>query len=200
MRPAGVARRVGKAAFWIWAVAVLLGGATLTAAHSYTLPRPAEAEIAPPLAALQRQLGAKWLAVHVLYASCRCSLRIRDELAARGPTPGVREVVLLVGGDSDWKQPLVDAGYTLQPATADQLRDVWHIEAAPMLLVLGPDSRIGYRGGYTEHQQGGTDPQDARIIAAAMAADPPPAVPLFGCAVSKRLQRMLDPLGLKYGD
>lgn len=192
-------RRAGKVAFWVWAVAVLLGGATLTAAHSYTLPKPTEAQLAPALRDLQRQLGAEWVAVHVLYASCRCSLRIRDELAARGPTPGVREVVLLVGGDAEWKQPLLDANYALHPVTAEDLRDTWHIEAAPMLLVLGPDGHIGYRGGYTEHAQG-AEPQDARIIASAMAAAPPAALPLFGCAVSKRLQRLLDPLGLKYGD
>ncbi|MEJ7735588.1 MAG: hypothetical protein WKG00_41175, partial [Polyangiaceae bacterium] len=102
-------RRLGKAAFWLCAAAVLLGGATLTAAHSYSLPRPTEAELAPALLGLQRDTAAGWMAVHVLYASCRCSLRIRDELAARPPFPGVREVVLLVGGDAEWTQQLVDA-------------------------------------------------------------------------------------------
>jgi len=198
MSAARAGRRLGKAVFWLWATAVLLGGATLTAAHSYTLPKPTEAELAPALLGLQRETAAEWMAVHVLYASCRCSLRIRDELATRRPLPGVREVVLLVGGDAEWKQPLIDAGYRLQVVTADELRDTWHIEAAPMLLVVGPDGHLGYRGGYTDHAQG-AELQDAHIIAAARQAAPPPALPLFGCAVSKRLQRLLDPLGLKYG-
>ncbi|HMJ15092.1 MAG TPA: hypothetical protein VK524_26945 [Polyangiaceae bacterium] len=191
-----------KIAFVVWAGALFITATSLSAAHFYAQPAPDSKD-----AALERALDSlrstndakRWLAVHVLYAQCRCSRRILQHLAT-SPRPGqVREKLLLVGWNEELAPTLrqiAARGFEITRTTPAELRDRFHVEAAPLLLVVEPQGTVRYAGGYTERKQG-PNPLDREIITkliAHRAADP---LPPFGCAVSKELQEILDPLALR---
>ena len=69
------------------------------------------------------------------------------------------------------------------------------IDAVPLLVVLGPDDTTRYFGGYTERKQG-PEPRDLAIIANARAGYDDEGLPLFGCAASRGLREIMNPLGL----
>jgi hypothetical protein len=190
-----------RAAFWIWAVMLFALATSLTAAHLYALPKPADDDtvLASSLNGLRAESERSWLAVHVLYAQCRCSRRILDHLALDARPQGVSEKVLLVGTNAELSSDLrrmSDRGFEIINTTSSELRERFHVQAVPLLLVLGPDGVIRYSGGYTERKQG-LDIRDRQIIEGLVENRPAPELPVFGCAVSKQLQRLLDPLALK---
>jgi hypothetical protein len=177
----------------LWFVAMTLVGSTLMARHLVPLPPPEGAR----LSGLVRAQG-RWMAVHVLYSECRCSQRIADHLL-ESPRPGdVDEHVLLVadpGQGASMSEQLTRAGFRVSVVTSEQLAERYGIEAVPLFVVVGPDGAARYAGGYTERKQGPA-PRDLEILAAARAGRDLPELPTFGCAVSERLRRTLDPLSI----
>ena len=178
--------------------------ATLSAAHLYALPKPAISDPALEAALVGLRGRAdrdRWLAVHVLYAQCRCSARIVEHLAAsRRPARGrVGETLLLVGDASDLRASvdrITARGIRVLATTAEQLRDRFHVEAAPLLLVVSPGGQVRYSGGYSDRKQS-LALRDRDIIEELTAGGSAPELPLLGCAVSEQLQRLLDPLALR---
>ncbi len=176
-----------------WAAAVLVGGATLAARHQVGLPVPAEDKIGDRLASL-RQPGADFTLVHVLYAKCACSRRVFDHLLDP-KRPPIDEVVLLAGASEPFEARAAAAGLRVVRTEPEQLKERWGVEAAPLLVVFGPDNAVRYAGGYTARKQGPVI-EDTSILSLAEAGVDSAPLPLFGCAVSKRLQALLDPMGL----
>ena len=70
------------------------------------------------------------------------------------------------------------------------------LEAAPVFVVADPEGELRYVGGYTTRKQG-LDNRDLAIITELRAGHDQRELPLFGCAVSRSLQQLLDPLGLR---
>lgn len=134
---------------------------------------------------------------HVMYAACSCSKGIIDHLEARGARKDVIERVVLVGEDEALAGRIARAGYRLDNIEPLELKQKYGIEAAPLLIISDPQDGIAYMGGYTLHKQG-LDIQDTALIDAALTGKSSSELPLLGCAVSRALQRMLDPLALKY--
>jgi len=173
---------------------------TLMASHWYTLPTPDRAD-----AALEDALGelvpphadGSWVAVHVLYSQCRCSQRVFDHLFESQRPDGLHETVLLVGEDASIEARAASAGFDVWVVSPPELESRFGIVSAPLLLVLGPDAGLRYAGGYTERKQG-YDVQDLKIVESLRRGDDPAGLPLYGCGVSKELQQLLDPMGLKY--
>jgi hypothetical protein len=199
----GVVRRTValglRVALWAWFPAVLIVTATLMASHLLALPQPVrnDPELVAALSGLRApHTEGRWLAVHVLYAQCRCSQRLIDHLVSRPHPTNVTETVLLVGADAQIEQRVRAAGYRLVVVEPAQLTSRYHLSAAPLLAVLDPTRQVRYLGGYTREKQG-ADPQDTRIIADLMHENTVSELPLLGCAVSKELQAMLDPFGLR---
>jgi hypothetical protein len=191
-----------KTAFWAWAVALFVLATSLTAAHFYVLPKPGKTDVA-----LERSLNGLrspgdrrgWLAVHVLYAQCRCSRGILSHLASTARPHQVREKVLLVGANPEIAPLLTELaarGIQVVNTSAAELRDRYHVQAAPLLLVSGPDGALRYSGGYTERKQGQLI-RDLEVMQELVQNHEPPELPVFGCAVSRQLQQLLDPLALK---
>jgi hypothetical protein len=162
----------GKLAVAAWAVALSVVSTFLLARHVLALPvpaRPAVEETVRRLRAPDEQ--GRWLALHVLYAECACSQgSASDERVAALAAKGLRVT-------------------RLTPAELAALS----IEAAPLLIVAGPDGRVRYAGGYSERKQG-PEPRDVEIVRALRAGDETTSLPLFGCAVSEGLRRTLNPL------
>lgn len=198
----GIFRVLAPLALTAWATLGVVGGSTLMAGHLYALPEPAVGD--PVLLERLHSLQAasdvedgQWHAVHVLYAACRCSQRIFDHLFESARPAGYRETVLLVGDDASVVARARTAGFGIVSVTPQQLATEFHIEAAPLLLVLDPDGRIRYAGGYSERKQG-YEALDVGIMESLASGRPASELPLYGCGVSKELQAVLDPLGLKY--
>jgi hypothetical protein len=198
----GGKRLVSRSIFFVWVALLFVTSTSLTAAHLFTLPKPDVSDRVTKHALDSLRSSSErdsWLAVHVMYAQCRCSRRILEHLASSPRPHGAREKLLLVGSREDLAPTLeriAARGIALHPTTAEDLRDRFHVASAPLLLVLSPAGTISYSGGYTEHKQG-PKPRDAQIIAQLMQAQEPVVLPLFGCAVSKELQALLDPIGLR---
>lgn len=183
-------RTVVRVAFGVWAVAMTGLGALLLSKHAIALPVPPKED--PALAAAVESQGG-WSALHVLYAKCRCSQRIVDHLVETQRPADVRERVLLVGDDGTFTRRLESAGFTVMSATADELRDRYHVEAAPLFVVSGPQGDVRYAGGYTREKQG-ADIRDLAIVEELRADRSPERLPTVGCAVSNELRAVLNPL------
>ncbi|HEY8945874.1 MAG TPA: hypothetical protein VIM73_16510, partial [Polyangiaceae bacterium] len=64
------------------------------------------------------------------------------------------------------------------------------IDAAPLLIVSDPKGEPRYVGGYTTRKQGPVL-EDLSIVEQARRGSSLASLPIFGCAVSERLQREL---------
>lgn len=194
-----------------WALALLIGGSYLQAPHVLTLPVPApgDAHLAglahrPVVsAASPRREGAapRWQAVHILYSTCGCSQVVLRHLLARGAAAqgGVVERIVavdlagLTDGGAALRARAAERGFLVDAVTAEQLRSTYHVEAAPLLLVMDGSGAIRYVGGYSERKRGPVL-RDGEILRALAAGRPVAPLPVFGCAVSASLQATLDPL------
>lgn len=134
--------------------------------------------------------------VHVLYQRCACSRRIIDHLVAGARPQDMAERVVLVDAAADTVNELVAAGFHVDQVSAEALHADWHIDAAPLLLVVDPAGTVRYAGGYTARKQGPVI-ADLDIVGRVRAGSAAESLPLFGCAVSRALQSSVDPLGLK---
>ena len=180
-----------------WAALVLLVGSLLLGRHLIALPRPELGAVATRAWAGLRAPAdrARWLAVHVLYAGCRCSGRVVDHLVQAPRLPAVSEVVLWVGQDPESQARLSASGLRVIDVDAQVLQDRFGIEAAPVLVVLDQHDRARYLGGYTARKQGPAI-QDRQILSALLGGGVPDTNPVLGCAVSARLEKALNPAGL----
>jgi hypothetical protein len=134
---------------------------------------------------------------HVLYAQCQCSRSIVEHLVARRARRDVGESSILVGPADEFAARLRPAGYRVEVVTARELKARYAIEAAPLLIVADAAHSIRYIGGYTVHKQS-ADIRDVAIIDAVLAGQAAQELPLLGCAVSRALQKLSDPWGLRY--
>jgi hypothetical protein len=175
-----------------WFSVMLALGAGLLSKHVLALPAPAkDSALAASIDALRRpETRGSWLAVHVLYADCRCSQRVVDHLLASERPGDWAEMVLWVG-DQPPRAELEGRFDVRRLSMADLAR--LGIEAAPILLALDPAGDIRYAGGYSDRKQGPVI-DDLRILEAAKRPVAVASLPVFGCAVSERLRRGLAAL------
>jgi len=175
-------------------------GSTLMASHWVTLPKPdvQDQHLTQALGNLRNPADPPgWMAVHVLYTECTCSRRIFDHLFDSKRPTQVRETVLLVGDDREYESRARAAGFAVEVIAPHQLKERFHIESAPLLMVLDDSNAVRYSGGYTERKQG-PEIRDRAIIERVVGEGAITELPLYGCGVSEELQGMLDPFGLKY--
>jgi hypothetical protein len=195
-----IRRIAARVAFFLWIPAVMVPGSYLLARHVLTLPKPASTD--PALARALGQLrGAdgrnSWLALHVLYGECGCSQRVLAKLLLRGPAPQVEERIVFIGGDDAGPEARARAlGYTFERVTREQLVERYHLESAPLFVVADPANRVRYVGGYTDRKQGEVI-RDRDVLTKLVQGQDVEPLPTFGCAVSKKLESALNPLGLR---
>lgn len=196
-----VLRRMSQAVFTVWVVTLFLIATLLAAKHLYVLPSPDANDLALALA-LQGLTGNRtersWSVVHVLYARCRCSKSVLQHLAQSQRPRAVIEHVLLAGTPSDEvsvRKLLTARGFSVHLTEPENLRKRYHVESAPLLLVTDGAKAVRYAGGYSERKQS-LDLQDVQIIRGLMTEQKATRLPIFGCAVSRELQRLMDPLSL----
>jgi hypothetical protein len=190
--------RLGAVALGVWFVITMLGIASLGLSHVVPMPRPdeASARLAAAMLALRRG-GTERFVVHVLSAGCSCTDRLFAHLVTRQPLAGAEEVVLFVGDDLPKRAAAARAGLAFVTLTAADVTDRYGLEAAPVLLAFDARGSLRYAGGYYDHPAA-VWPRDERVHARIASGETPESLPVFGCAVSPRLQASLDPLGLVY--
>ena len=186
-----------------WVAACVVLGCYLLATHLLTLPAPAPAD--PVLhhgitAHRRTEQRERWLVLHVVYDECKCSQRVLDHLLADRRPPGLAERVVLVTEHRDASAALIAAipahGFELDVVTPEQLVAEYHIEAAPLLVIVDPQDAVRYVGGYTPRKQA-ADVRDLAVIAAVQRGETVEPLPTFGCAIGAALSSRLDPLGIR---
>lgn len=180
---------------WIVVVSVALGSLGVT--HLAAMPRPDdEARVARAALALRRDASSDFL-VHVIYSGCSCTARLFAHLVGRKPFPGAKELILFVGDDSAKREAAERAGYSFRSVTTDEIGSTFGLEVAPVMLAFDTSGALRYIGGYFDKPAAVTA-LDGQIRQRILAGASPDPLPVFGCAVSARLQRKVDPLGVVY--
>ena len=199
-------RALGGAILAVWAVAVLVGGAALMAPHVIALPVPAPSNqrLALAMRSLAGAAPGRLTALHVLYQGCGCSARVLDHLLRRHARADLNEEVVFVRdaprADADVEATAVRAraaGFQFDSVTAEELQQRYAIESVPLLVVADARGQVRYSGGYTE-KSGAVEVEDDAIIDGVRGGRTIEPRPVFGCAVSSRMQEAIDPLRLKY--
>jgi hypothetical protein len=198
---------VGRAALGLWGLGILVVGASLMAGHLVSLPAPkvTDSRLRSSLGAGPGVVQGRWSAHHVLYQSCGCSQRVLAHLLERRARPDLVETVVYVRDPSSsdvTERDSVSAkvrlvGFGFEASTPAELESRYAVESAPFLLVGDGSGGVRYAGGYTE-RSGSKQIEDIAIIDGLKAGRKMAALPVFGCAVSSRVQEAIDPLGLKY--
>lgn len=188
-----------------WVLVCVVVGAYMLASHLLTLPTPAAADPALHRAiAAQRHADQRdrWLVLHIVFDDCGCSQRVLAHLLATRRPAGVAERVVYVtehpteASTGAATGAITAHGFELDVVTPDQLAANYHIQAAPLLVIVDPHDTVRYAGGYTPRKQA-DDVRDLAVIAAVVRGDAPEPLPAFGCAVGRSLRSTLDPLGIR---
>jgi hypothetical protein len=195
-----IVRRFAQLAFVFWAVLGFVIATSLAAQHLYVLPAPDAngLALARSLRSLTGDERGTWSAFHVLYARCQCSQNIVEHLGRSARPSNTREHVLLVGTERDLvslRAKLPENGFRLHRFEAEVLKQRFHIQSAPLLIVTDAEQSVRYAGGYSERKQGPLL-EDVEIVRSLQSNFATRRLPIFGCAVSKELQALLDPLSL----
>jgi hypothetical protein len=132
----------------------------------------------------------------VLYTGCRCSERILAHLLSTQRPAGVAEKILFVGEGNLDTARVRAKGFGVERVTRDELGRRFHVSGVPLLALVGTDGALDYAGGYTDSKQGPVI-RDLELIETARTGRIENVLPLFGCAVSRKLEKVLDPFGLK---
>lgn len=193
-----IRHRLATVALIAWLIGGALLGGVLLIKHLVALPVPASNDDALRLAVRTDLPAHDWRLIHVMYRSCGCSQRTVAHLMSEPRPAGVVEEVLLVddrgAGDPEDRR-LVAAGFHVRVIDPSTLHSRYHLDAAPVLIVVRPDDSIAYIGGYNRHKQSAVY-EDGQILADARASHSTKALPVYGCATSERLADRLDPLSL----
>lgn len=191
--PAPARPWIGYALLALWALAGVAGLGTLAVSHTVALPPPdEEARLTAALMAL-RTRPAQPLVVDVVAAGCSCTDRLIKHLLARGPAPGAEELLLYVGDDPALRAAFTARGFGFATVSPDDLAPRFDLDAAPVLLTFDRSGRLDYVGGYFDNPSA-LSPLDERVLAGAVTTP----LPVYGCAVSPRLKKAVDPLGIVY--
>lgn len=178
----------------LWFFGVILVGATFLGRHLLAFPAPrSTGPLAPSLTALVATDERPFTAIHVLYAECRCSKRIADNLLTTLRPPSVNEHVLLVGDDEPLRSALIAHGFPVTVVQASELESHYGIVSAPILIVANHAREVVYSGGYTDRKQA-LVARDRELIEAAVLGHALAPLPVFGCPVAERLARESNPL------
>jgi hypothetical protein len=180
-----------------WIAVALLGISSLAVPHMAAMPQ-AEGQARTIRALLElRRADSRRFVVHVIYRGCSCTERLFAHLVSRGAFADAEELVLFVGDDDAKRKAATGAGYRYVAVSAPELAERFGLEAAPVLFTFDASARLRYAGGYFDHPSTQTS-LDESIYARVAAGEAPKALPIFGCAVSPRLQDSVDPLGIVY--
>lgn len=189
---------VGKVFLAVWGLTVSVLLTMLISQH--LAPFAAAPANTKTLGFIARMTGAvnRWQMLHIVVDDCACSTDVIEHLLARKREPRLdAEALVLVGHRPDLGARFAQAGFAYSELPATDVVAETGIEAGPTLVVVDDAGVIRYSGGYYARRER-TENLDGAVLRDLMAGREVAALPVFGCAFSKRLQAASDPLGLKY--
>ncbi|EQC46800.1 hypothetical protein M900_2559 [Bacteriovorax sp. Seq25_V] len=140
--------------------------------------------------------------VHFLGGECQCSEYVVEYLVRRRPTPNTFEKVVIYEDRKNFKSKLEASGYRVELQTYEDLEKEDSPSGIPLLVIANPSGGVLYEGGYsnklinpfTEFQDL-VKLEEVKKIKREIAS-----MPAYGCAVSEKYKKWIDPLSLKYGE
>lgn len=182
---------LGRVLLLVWVPLVMIVIGLLMVNHTIAMPSPDRPELLQ--AALLELDEGPDVTVHIIYANCSCTDLLVEHLISRRANPS--ELVLYVGEPRPSHTALSTSGFKVIRLLPGELETKLGLEAAPVLLALRGGT-LAYAGGYFRYPAA-VRPLDVSIVQRIDQGEAVKGLPIFGCAVSPRLQRQVDPLGLQ---
>jgi hypothetical protein len=146
----------------------------------------------------QKSAGSLWTMTHVLGKGCKCSEQVFNYLIKRGPQSDLEENVILLGDVPEYRAALEKRGFKVTEKNPRELATEKAI-GVPFLLINSAKGEGVYAGGYASSMIDERTPLlDLQILHSLRDGKSASELPIFGCAVSQRMQKLIDPLELKY--
>lgn len=146
---------------------------------------------------LNNEVTDSWSVTHVLGADCKCSKVVFASLMARGPQSEIDEKIVLLGHMQTEEKALLERGFRVSLKDQEVLSE--EPIGVPFILIQTPTGAPAYSGGYSSSPLSSLNPpQDLKILNDLRSGKNPGKLPIFGCAMSARLQKLSDPFSLKY--
>ncbi len=150
------------------------------------------------LPTLAQKDSGHWTLTHVVSESCKCSAKVVEYLIQRGPQKDLNEEVLIIGHPPQVTE-LHQRGFKTRELNPDDLKEDISKLGVPFLLITTPKGDTVYAGGYSEKSvQDGSPIKDLEILQSLQGTRTVASFPIFGCAVSRKLQKIVDPFSMKY--
>jgi hypothetical protein len=191
----GIRRLAVFSVFGAWLILATVAASTLTAWHSIAVP------VSTNSAGLTKGGSTGWRITHYLSSECGCSQGVASYLESRGPLSQATEEVVLIastdrGRDAAFRGRLSEKNFRVELISENDA-STDGVQGVPTLEIVAPTGRVAFRGGYRKLGAAPGAYLDVAILSGLMASRPVGAIPIYGCATSTRLRRLLDPLGLK---
>ena len=141
----------------------------------------------------------KWGVYHFFDSRCSCSHTIIQNLLDRSPLQSrhINERIFYHESLGRFYGPLKAKGYQLVKINFRESG----VTGVPLLVVFDPERNISYAGGYDKKSVNSVfPPNEKKLIYDIIAGKNQKKLPVIGCSVSKKYQKILDPLGLKYAN
>lgn len=178
-------------AFGAWLIAATLAATSMTAWHALALPvgLPSSSDTVP---------SGRWRLTHYLSADCACSHEVARYLIQRQALHRAAETVAFIGpGDDLLQADLARAGYEVSVQTAQRAASEAGVNGVPLLQITSPAGSIAFRGGYRDMRVNPARFLDLEILDGLVDSRPIAHPRVYGCATTRRLRMLLDPLSLK---
>lgn len=174
---------------FLWGAGISVVMASLTSFHTVSF--------FPDLSLASKNSGT-WTMTHVLGEGCKCSHQVYLYLLERGPQKDLSENVVVLGSMKEEEQQLSARGFKILHRDAREIASEKAV-GVPFLLITSPKGEAVYAGGYSSHTIKEKTPlHDLKILASLQGGKPSAEFPIFGCAVSHRIQTLMDPFSFKY--
>lgn len=140
-----------------------------------------------------------WGVYHFLAGECGCSSYVVDYLVKRGPSDQAYEEIRIFDDIHNFTEKLSLAGFTVKNVLRESFQEKDLPTGMPLLVITNPKDKVVYEGGYSNRMIGVTTQfQDLFKLAELKKDERTKTLPAYGCYISKKYQRLLDPIGFKY--
>lgn len=130
---------------------------------------------------------------HFLSPACKCSHYLKNYLVKRGPSSLVETVYLINDPQQlSFKKEFEQAGFNVM------LVDESEVQGVPLLVIKDETGKLIYSGGYTNGRiNAQSEFLDLKIANDITSRNILTAYNAIGCAVSDKLKKYIDPVGIK---
>ena len=146
-----------------------------------------------------------WQIIHFIGGECKCSEFLTEYLEKRGPSDEFSEKIVIFDDLEDKKsfyQRLSKKGFNVYKRDYDKTSNENKPEGIPLLVIASPEGDVKYEGGYSDKMLNPFSKIKDLELAKSHKNNEKDikTLPAYGCYLSKKYKKWLDPVGLKYKD